>query len=157
MKYVSISKLISLPLNIIKPIATRKQISIQSEFSKYLPSHIEIDRTRLSQIISNLLSNAVKFTKEKGIIYIKTLWNYKCLFSGECEKCPNCLNNKPSTNNSSGTGEDTHIPEENISIEMPNFSYSPNKNRQINFPRANSESPTNVLFFLRNILDKISQ
>ena len=67
---------------------------------------IEVDRTRLSQVISNLLDNAIKFTKEGGTISI------------EVEKKKDSNNNNTNNNNKevvivsikdTGSGIDSNI------------------------------------------------
>ena len=49
-----------------------KGLKFISDFSPDLPAFINIDRTRLKQVITNLLDNAVKFT-EKGEITFKVI------------------------------------------------------------------------------------
>lgn len=52
--------------------ASQKNLTMNFEFDRNIPSHLIFDKTRLQQVISNLLSNAVKFSKNDGNIYFKT-------------------------------------------------------------------------------------
>jgi PAS domain S-box-containing protein len=67
--------------NLFLPQAKHKQNSLHFLIAKDVPIFIEIDETRLIQIISNLVSNAIKFT-EKGKIDINV-----DLLSWVNEKC----------------------------------------------------------------------
>lgn len=50
--------------------ASMKGISIKISLDNSIPKNIEMDETRLMQVLSNLVSNAIKFT-EKGAVEIK--------------------------------------------------------------------------------------
>lgn len=54
--------------NIIKPLALRKQISIQKEYDQDII--IYADRQKIQQILFNLTSNAIKYTPDNGAITI---------------------------------------------------------------------------------------
>lgn len=56
--------------NVINVKAEEKDLSLIINVDKNVPSYIESDAMRLSQIITNLLSNAIKFTPKKGTIYL---------------------------------------------------------------------------------------
>lgn len=56
--------------DIIKYTASQKGLELLLNIQSDMPRYIEIDSTRLKQILINLLSNAVKFT-EKGEVEIK--------------------------------------------------------------------------------------
>jgi len=58
--------------NLFLPQAKHKQNSLHFSIAPQIPDFIEIDETRLIQILSNLVSNAIKFT-EKGKINIEVL------------------------------------------------------------------------------------
>lgn len=63
------------------PQAKQKQNTLQFRIAEKVPTFIEIDETRLIQIVSNLVSNAIKFT-EKGSIDIQV-----DLLDVKAEKC----------------------------------------------------------------------
>lgn len=146
--YEKIEKIIAVSLNITKPLAKRKKISIKTEFTKYQPEKIEIDKTRLGQVITNILNNAIKFTKENGTIQIFTKWYYKCLFSGDCENCVNSIVSPkiPQIKDSPEQYEDISIPQENISIEIPTFVCTPKNMYQTAIQRQHSENPMQVFY-----------
>ncbi|MEF1172001.1 aerobic respiration two-component sensor histidine kinase ArcB [Vibrio sinaloensis] len=49
-------------------MATQKGLRFDLERLSSLPSEIEVDATRLRQVLWNLISNAMKFTKEGGVV-----------------------------------------------------------------------------------------
>lgn len=56
-------------LNIIKPLADKKSISLERELDTSI--EIQADYQKIQQILYNLLSNAIKFTSENGTIKVK--------------------------------------------------------------------------------------
>ncbi|MGF1685544.1 aerobic respiration two-component sensor histidine kinase ArcB [Photobacterium japonica] len=54
--------------NICHLMADQKGLRFDLERLTALPSHIEVDGTRLRQVLWNLISNATKFTKEGGVV-----------------------------------------------------------------------------------------
>lgn len=54
-------------LNLIKPVASVKKLSLTLHFASDLPVHAIGDEKRLMQILLNVVGNAVKFTKEGSI------------------------------------------------------------------------------------------
>lgn len=63
-------ELVEQATDIIKYTASQKGLELLMNIQADIPRYIEIDPTRLKQILINLLSNAVKFT-EKGEVEIK--------------------------------------------------------------------------------------
>ena len=59
-------------IGLFRPTAEKKQVSISLTVEESVPELIEVDKLRVSQIITNLLSNAIKFTPAHGSIEIQT-------------------------------------------------------------------------------------
>jgi signal transduction histidine kinase/DNA-binding response OmpR family regulator len=70
----SVTEALGEVLGIIRPLALKKNISIET---KSLPASplVRADRAKFKQIMINLLSNSVKFNVENGSIYVD--WNVK--------------------------------------------------------------------------------
>jgi signal transduction histidine kinase len=64
-KIVDMLNMLILP---IRENLKTKQIGFRTEISEDIPEMLEMDPTRIKQILSNLLSNAVKFTPKNGEI-----------------------------------------------------------------------------------------
>ena len=56
--------------SVFKPIADAKKIDLVLSYDENLPDIVELDKTRVNQILTNLLGNAVKFTN-KGSVQFK--------------------------------------------------------------------------------------
>jgi CheY-like chemotaxis protein len=54
----------------LRPKAEEKKLGFTTEFSPKTPSYIQVDETKLRQILINLLSNAIKFTNQ-GIVSLR--------------------------------------------------------------------------------------
>jgi signal transduction histidine kinase/ActR/RegA family two-component response regulator len=65
---VEITSLLTESIDIIRPSAEAKRITIDLHTEKYTPEPIEGDPERLRQVFLNLLTNAVKFTADSGMI-----------------------------------------------------------------------------------------
>ncbi|MEK6726565.1 MAG: PAS domain S-box protein [Deltaproteobacteria bacterium] len=56
--------------NVLSPTAAEKGVELKVEFGKGVPTDVEGDSTRITQIILNFTSNAIKFT-DKGSVTIR--------------------------------------------------------------------------------------
>ena len=63
-------ELLGRSVDLIKYVATKKDLEILLDIDPELPRFAEVDTVRLKQILANLLGNAVKFT-EKGEVELK--------------------------------------------------------------------------------------
>jgi hypothetical protein len=113
-------KLVDMVLGICKSAAAKKQITLQPSYAAALPPLVEIDQTRLSQVVLNLVSNAIKFTEAQGVVAVRIKWRFSCGHSdGNCESCP------ASKSASHDNPPFTPVPEEKndpISKELGEFS-----------------------------------
>ena len=74
--YYSIEKLAEIVAKLNKEKAKSKEIVLRTDYSKEIPSLIELDNARTAQIVMNLITNAIKFTPKGGIVEIKTEWEF---------------------------------------------------------------------------------
>lgn len=67
---VDFGEVVKRAVDMIKPVAEGKSISLVVNTSAYEPVPIEGDAERLQQVLLNLLTNAVKFTPERGEVVL---------------------------------------------------------------------------------------
>jgi len=65
----SISEFIAEQVDMVRPLATRREIQIEHDVPEGL-DYVFLDRVRMQQIVSNLLSNAVKFSREESRVLL---------------------------------------------------------------------------------------
>ncbi len=65
----SISSVIQLLTDLLRPLAEEKRIELDTEIPPNLPQLYQ-DQVKVQQILTNLLSNAIKFTPEGGRIHV---------------------------------------------------------------------------------------
>lgn len=63
----NLADLVQSSVNLLASEFDRKNLTIDIEIDRKLPSHVHGDGNRLRQILFNLLSNAAKFTQEGGV------------------------------------------------------------------------------------------
>lgn len=66
-----LSKAIDEVLNVVKPLAEKKSLTIERNIST--DGIVFADFQKISQILYNLISNAIKFTNKKGKIQVETI------------------------------------------------------------------------------------
>jgi signal transduction histidine kinase len=67
----AIAEVINGVINVLKPIADKKQILISQKLSSEIDI-INLDKSKLRQILFNLLSNAIKFSTNNSEVLIET-------------------------------------------------------------------------------------
>ena len=72
---LDLKKLITSAINLYRPRAQEKGISLSGEISQAIPGTLIGDETHIRQILLNLISNAIKFTKQGSVtcrVYVKS-------------------------------------------------------------------------------------
>ena len=69
------------------PLATAKQLKLNSKFAQNLNTDYKGDALRIRQIITNILSNAVAYTLPGSSIFVR-IDNRKLIVENECEPIP---------------------------------------------------------------------
>ena len=75
MEYESIYSILDLVINVTESKASKKNIEVIPEYGDNIPDFLELDKSRIVQIIMNLVGNAIKFTDKGGKVLIKVGWN----------------------------------------------------------------------------------
>lgn len=70
-KSENIEEVVAHAVNLVKPIASGKSITLTRLFDSNLSFEIQIDRKRILQVLMNLLNNAIKHTPLNGIVTIE--------------------------------------------------------------------------------------
>lgn len=78
-KYESIRSIMDVILSITKATLSRKKIQVSTNYSKNLPALLELDKSRITQVVMNILGNSIKFTPEKGAVRINVGWRFNKL------------------------------------------------------------------------------
>jgi signal transduction histidine kinase len=125
---VDVSRLIDECLDVIRPLADRRRISVEKRIAPDLdlgPAGAQCDPVRLKQVLYNYLSNAVKFTPEGGQVIIRAALDGSDRFRVEVED----------------TGIGTYRPKTSV-CSLPNFiSYSGSRTDRRKEPALGWRSP----------------
>jgi PAS domain S-box-containing protein len=71
---VSLPELVQACMSLVRPVAESKGLTLGFVMAPDGPAHLQVDPTRLRQVLLNLLGNAVKFTAA-GAVEVRLLWN----------------------------------------------------------------------------------
>jgi PAS domain S-box-containing protein len=66
-EHVKLEDLLDHTVDLLRPIADRKDLQLSSVFSPEAPHDVRIDATRVKQVLLNLLENAVTFTQHGSV------------------------------------------------------------------------------------------
>lgn len=72
--YESIRGVIDLVRSINESKALKKDVQIVTEYECDVPLLVELDKSRLTQVLINLVGNALKFTDKKGKVFVRVAW-----------------------------------------------------------------------------------
>ena len=87
-RYESLYNIIDVVFSVVKSNADKRGVRLDYSLCKTLPELIEVDKTRLTQIIMNCVGNAIKFSHKDGRVIIRVKWLWKCGTSnGDCANC----------------------------------------------------------------------
>lgn len=70
---VSLPDVVRACLGLVRPVAEAKRLGLSFVMASNTPSRLQVDPTRLRQVLLNLLGNAVKFT-DAGSVTVRLLW-----------------------------------------------------------------------------------
>jgi signal transduction histidine kinase/DNA-binding response OmpR family regulator len=68
---VQIKDAVKEALDLVRPIASSRNITLSVDFSAYGDRFVQADRQRLKQVLLNLLSNAIKFNRSNGLVVLR--------------------------------------------------------------------------------------
>ncbi len=79
--------ILDMVLDVTRANAAKKEIKLESIYSKTVPELISLDKARVTQVVMNLVGNAIKFTPREGSVTVEARWLWNCGKGGDCEKC----------------------------------------------------------------------
>ncbi len=86
--YHSIRSVIEIVLKTAQQSAQKKEVKLRALLGSEVPSWLEFDRVRVTQVIVNLVSNAIKFTPAAGCVEVRAKWTWRCGHNGgDCNTC----------------------------------------------------------------------
>ncbi len=87
------SSIVDMVLSVCRPNVNKRGIKLAAHYAPAMPRLIEMDKSRVTQIVMNLVGNAIKFAPEgTGQVEIGVRWRWHCARpDGNCEKCDGYL------------------------------------------------------------------